>query len=337
MTEPLENAWGSADRYYSTSESVSPGKLNSSDEEDIGPWGQALTEVSPGIRDVVGRTYKQWNSTLRDYLRNETALRLTAGGNSQSVPVKVVNDMPEPFDEIMRRFAGLEWLLLNRPALVEAANGASFMERNATLAQRVWGDEAGPANEVDIRRLRETAEGWIKKLDELDALEPIFATKEDVLGAYFFRIPEIRLYWVVIGITARLLDVSVQSLTVVVLAHELAHAYTHLGYDIDNEQWDTGWFARSDLDIVEGLAQFYTQVICRRLERRMPSALATYEKLLEKQSGPYRAQLGWVEDDEHGGEIIRVSMIECRSKGLIEASVFNEAIKRYRIGVRGRE
>jgi len=91
-------------------------------------------------------------------------------------------------------------------------------------------------------------------------MERIFDIREDVLGAYYFRIPEIRLYWVVIGIVARAIGVSVEALTVVVLAHELAHAYTHLGHDIDNERWETERFARTELDIVEGLAQFYTQV-----------------------------------------------------------------------------
>jgi hypothetical protein len=336
MTEPSDNAWGHVGRYYSTSEAAMPGKLSGADDQDIGPWGKALNEVSPGIREDVERTCKQWNSIIRDYLRNETALRLTAGGRSQSVPIKIDDGMPDPFYDVMHRFRGLEWLLLNRPALLAAVNGTRFMGRNASLARDAWGDAAGPAKETEINRVRETAEGWLRKLDDLEALEPIFATNEDVLGAYFFLIPEIRIYWVVIGITARLLGVSVESLTVVVLAHELAHAYTHLGYDIDSEQWDTKSFAQSDLNIVEGLAQFYTEVVCKRLERRMPSALVTYKKLLERQSGPYRAQLEWIRGNEHGGEIIRVSMIECRSKGLTKASTFNEAIERYRIGVRGR-
>ena len=32
---------------------------------------------------------------------------------------------------------------------------------------------------------------------------------------------------------------DVEALTYVVLAHELAHAYTHLGRDIDGNAWDT--------------------------------------------------------------------------------------------------
>jgi hypothetical protein len=172
-------------------------------------------------------------------------------------------------------------------------------------------------------------------LDEDRAIDQLVAIDEDVLGAYFFRIPEIHLYWVVIGITSRALGVSAEALTIVVLAHELAHAYTHLGCDIDDERWDSRQFAASDLGIVEGLAQFYTEVVCKRLEPRMPAAIQAYEALLKRQSGPYRAHRAWIGDDERGGEIVRVSMIECRSKGITESSVFAETLERNRSGVRG--
>ncbi len=116
-----------------------------------------------------------------------------------------------------------------------------------------------------------------------------------------------------------------------------AHAYTHLSHDIDNERWETERFAETQLNIVEGLAQFYTQVVCKRIGQRMPAALDAYRALLDKQSGPYKAHLDWVQDDEQGGEIVRVSMIECRSKGIVASSDFAEAIRRHRIGIRGRK
>ena len=104
----------------------------------------------------------------------------------------------------------------------------------------------------------------------------------------------------------------------------------------DNERWETKSFAGSDLEVVEGLAQFYTQVVCTRLEQRMPAASAAYRALLKTQSVPYKIHLDWVGDDERGGEIMRVSMIECRSRGTTTLSAFSEALKRYRLGVRGR-
>ena len=326
-------AWGNAHRYYSA-ESLWE---NRTGEQAGTHWAKALDQVSPGIRATVERTCKQWNTILRDYLRTETGLRLAVGGDSQSVPIKVDSGLPPRFDEMMREFEGLEQLLLNRPAVAEAKAGTEFMERWAGTARAVWGDEAGPAVSEDIRRVRETATNWLRKFDKENAVKKIIGIEEDVLGAYFFRIPQIRLYWVVIGITARLLGVNVEALTIVVLAHELAHAYTHLGRDIDNERWATAHFAGAELDIIEGLAQFYTKVICTRLQDRMPTALQAFETLLKEQSGPYTAHLKWVEGDERGGEIVRVSMIECRTKGITTSSGFSEAIKRYRLEVRGRQ
>jgi hypothetical protein len=334
MAELPVGAWGNADRYYAAESSR---EVDRAGEQAGSHWANALDRVSPGIRQLVERTYKQWNTILRDYLRTETGLRLAVGGDSQSVPIKVDGAMPPRFVEVMRQFEGLEWLLLNRPAVAEAAVGTRFMESCADAAHAAWGDEAGPAVANDIRGVQETATNWLRKLDERKAVKQIIGIEEDVLGAYFFRIPQIRLYWVVIGITARTLGVAIEALTIVVLAHELAHAYTHLGRDTDNERWETRHFAGSDLDIVEGLAQFYTKVICARLQDRMPAALQAYEALLKEQSGPYRAHLNWVESDERGGEIVRVSMIECRSRGITVSSNFSDAIKRYRLGVRGRK
>ncbi|MBM3740920.1 MAG: hypothetical protein FJW39_34690, partial [Acidobacteria bacterium] len=251
-----------------------------SDDRASRLWGEWLETASPGICQSVVRTYKQWNTIIRDYLRTETALRLTVGGEAQSVPVKVVGDIPRRFAEVMHQFESLQGLLLSRPAIVEALSGTRFMANHVDKVRRAWGDAAGPSDLNEIKHVHDTAAAWLRKLDEAKAVELIIGIDEDVLGAYFFRIPEIRLYWVVIGITARILGVSAEALTIVVLAHELAHAYTHLGRDIDNEKWDTERFAAADLGIVEGLAQFYTHVVCARLEHRMPAALAAYKALL---------------------------------------------------------
>ena len=156
-------------------------------------------------------------------------------------------------------------------------------------------------------------------------------------AAYFFKVPEIRLYWMVIGIVAAALGVPREALTVVVLAHELAHAYTHLGRDIDSDRWDINAFAAADLAIVEGLAQFYTAVVCKRLESRLPTALPAYENLLNLQTGPYTAHQHWLEKNESGGEIVRVAMIECRSRKITKDADFLAAVNHHRTTVKGRK
>lgn len=328
MIRTADKAWGHSSRYYAA-EQAFHAKMPPTDKA-AERLAEALEKSSPGIRQTVERTVKQWNNILRDVLRSETALRLSVGSESQAVPVRVVAGVPQPFAEVMRELAGLEHLLLNRPAIMAAASGTSFMAQVVEEARQAWGEKAGPSGREEITGVQRTAQAWLTELDRVQAIEKITGIKEDVLGAYFFRIPEIRIYWVVIGITACALGISAEALTVVVLAHELAHAYTHLGRDIDSVRWDTRRFAEAELDIVEGLAQFYTAVLCRRLEARMPAAIAAFKRLLEKQSGPYKAHLAWVKDDEEGGEIVRVAMIECRSQGMTEAAKFAQAVERYR-------
>ncbi|CAG0972155.1 hypothetical protein PHYC_01308 [Phycisphaerales bacterium] len=338
MSEMAPASWGHASRHYAEGGVTGiPAKAAGAPSPMERRWAELLEKATPGVRDTVERTYKQWNGILRDYMRTETALRLTVGDEAQAVPVRVVAGMPRPFAQVIEQFDGLEWLLLNRARVEDAQRGSRFMLDNYGSLLGEVPDDAEVAEPEHLIAVENTAAELLKLLEKIDAVKRIIGIEEDVLGAYFFRVPEIRLYWMVIGIIASALDVSPEALTIVVLTHELAHAYTHLGRDIDNEQWDTGAFAGSDLDIVEGLAQFYTNVICQRLEPRMPGALRAYKALLEKQSGSYRAHLDWVGGEERGGEIVRVAMIECRSQRMTESAKFGQAIDRHRKQVKGRE
>ena len=236
MSELINNSWGYFERYYAVSAAEAAQASDFSANKASSRWVEALEQSSPGIRNSVEVAAKQWNTALRDLLRAETGLKISIAGDTRTVSVRVFDGMPPPFAQAISDFDELEWLLLHRPAVEAVAFGAHFMELHEAKVRSAWGDAAGPSDSIDIRKVRETACAWLKRLDQMHALERIFDIREDVLGAYYFRIPEIRLYWVVIGIVARVLAVSVEALTVVVLAHELAHAYTHLGLDIDNER-----------------------------------------------------------------------------------------------------
>jgi hypothetical protein len=56
---------------------------------------------------------------------------------------------------------------------------------------------------------------------------------------------------------------TVEDLTVVVLTHELAHAYTQLGADIEGRRWPAAAFAAAESGLKEGLAQYYTDRVFR--------------------------------------------------------------------------
>ncbi len=49
---------------------------------------QALVKSLPAdLKTQVHRAFRQWNLIVRDYMRNETGLRLTVGDDRQGVPV----------------------------------------------------------------------------------------------------------------------------------------------------------------------------------------------------------------------------------------------------------
>jgi len=116
----------------------------------------------------------------------------------------------------------------------------------------------------------------------------------------------------------RLLGVSLEGLTVKVLAHELAHAHTHVGADADGRRWGTTAFQRTDRALKEGLAQYYTCRVLERLGKQAPGAMDAYEKLLPHQPQIYGTHLGWLES--HTPEEVREAMltIRCRDAGRLD-------------------
>lgn len=313
----MVNGWGVDARYYAVKERRQSGA--SGLERRL---AKLLQSYSPDAREKVERAFKQWNLILRDYLRTETGLRLSVGDETQTVMVKVKDGLPQPFSDMLSDYERYIELLLILPRLKAAQSGLEEVVKNhdalcsVIAPQRELGDGIPTLDEViTVRKFLSDAVGRLERMDLLNKFAKI---EEDTLGAYFYRLPEIQLFWMPIAFVAALLTVPVEALAAVVLAHELAHAYTHLGRDIDGNRWELENFAAADLFIVEGLAQFYTSVICKKLEMRYPAAVDAFDKLLAQQSGPYRAHEEWAKDHHARGEVVRACMIKCRSQGFIE-------------------
>lgn len=297
-----------------------------------------LDEADATMRDRVERVVKQWNAIIREHLRNETGLRLSSGGVTQQVPVRVVDGLPRPLGPVIDYIDG--WvlrLLRHRKTFPHAIDllgdvGAFYEPINDWLqSQQV----TTPASKDEVSHVRELLVQLQKHLPLPKIKERIRKINTDVLGAYFFRVPKIEIYWMAIGLYAQITESSVEGLTVTVLAHELAHAYTHLGFDIDQEQWDTEAFAKTDLCIVEGLAQFYTAIVGLRLAEKLPEADAAYKAFLDLQSGPYRAHLAWAKSLDEACEVVRTAMLETRFSGTTSYPDYVAQLNRYYENLKG--
>jgi hypothetical protein len=180
--------------------------------------------------------------------------------------------------------------------------------------------------EVALDTATTLAADLLQKAKEFDPVRWILDVNEDVLGVYEPARGVVVLYWGVIDLVAQMLAVSTQALTVVVLAHELAHAYSHCGLDIDGGSWPTEAFVSSERGFREGLAQYYTRIICSNLRGVLPEARTTFEQLLNHQGSDYRYQESWIERG-YLPEHVRLAMLSARRSRLTRLSDFEGALE----------
>ena len=278
--------------------------------------------LPPGAEDRVTRAVKNANQQVRNLVRDETGLRLNDGDGRSAVPVKVVEGFPVPLAELIDRNPDpVTWrVILAQPKLEAVIDGLGFLladwerfERWDGLPLVASGGRPALNRAMHIAMALHGVSITRQVEDQMRMIE------EDILGTYYFprsRSAWVEIYWMPVAMVAGMLDVRPEDLAVVVLAHELAHAYTHLGRDIDGRRWDDEGFGGSDLAVVEGLAQFYTQSVAARLSDRSPGVETAFERLLRIQGKPYTQHQTWLSHaPRQRGEAVRFSMINARTRG----------------------
>lgn len=188
----------------------------------------------------------------------------------------------------------------------------------------------------DLQSVANWAAALLKVLDEQDPIKKVLSVHEDVLGVYQYDVKglflderavnraSIRLYWGVIGLVSGWMARGVEDLTIVVLAHELAHAYTQLGADIEGRRWAAPSFARAETALKEGLAQYYTDRVLHRLERRFGGAHQVFLDMLPSQPPAYRTHVPWL--TTASPEAVRRAMLEVRRWNEGKLTDFNERL-----------
>jgi hypothetical protein len=272
--------------------------------------------IPPDAKERVERAVKQFNVIVREHVRSETGLRLSDEKAKGAVSVRVVEGFPTEIARLIDRHQDqtLWRLIIAQPKLGGVVEGLGLLiqhweefEKWLQLPEVAKGSKPSLERAVQVAAAMQTVAVVGKVFDEIKEIQ------EDILGIYRLRDSSVEIYWMAQALIAAMLAVRIEDLTVVTLAHELAHAYTHVGKDIDGRAWGDAAFAGSALEVKEGLAQFYTVVTARKLGNRAPGVHEAYEALLNRQSDLYRVHLDWLKDrPEQRGEIVRFAMLRAR-------------------------
>jgi hypothetical protein len=291
--------------------------------------------LPPDAEERVKRLVKHANPVVREQIRSETGLRMVDpdGAARAGAPVSVVDGFSPAFAGLVAENPDpVLWALVSgQSRLGRLVDGLNFLlglwprlARWEHLPEHLG--DAAPA----LERTREVADELQKVVIALKLIEKMKKINEDILGCYRVQNDRshVEIYWMPIAIVASMLELHIEDVTLVILAHELAHAYTHLGRDIDGKEWDRRGFFDSDKAVTEGLAQFYAMAVSFRLRQRYPNASAAFDKLITLQSGPYLAHQEW--EQHYGGsgsETVRFAMLVARSKGKVVHKDWIEEIK----------
>lgn len=285
------------------------------------------TEVEAKVKSVRDQT----RSVLQEALRAECRLVLRTPDEAAEnrpgaqVPVEVSPGHPAVLKDVMFPDDLERIMLLGRyRAFLEQARGGAtgLLRLREELSRRRDPDGWIHATDKELRSTADWAAFLLKLLDQHDPLKKVLAIQEDFLGVYEYDArglfadeytanrAAIRIYWGVVGLVAEWIGCTVEDLAVVVLTHELAHAYSQLGADIEGRRWPAKAFAEAETDLKEGIAQYYTERVLRRLERRYDGAVKVYERMLPGQPEAYRTHESWVKD--FSPEAVRRAMLEVR-------------------------
>jgi hypothetical protein len=308
---------------------------------------ELLRLIPQDTKHRVDNTRERANQIVRESLRHETGLRLKRPDAEDVVNVRVrlAEGMPRTLArrqiEEQYRIAALiaPW---RHTLETLQRSGAETLKLYEALASDLWARAlVKDADELPLELALERVRKLLEQTHGFSLSQWILDVNEDVLGIYSYRLPAqaiieeprprrlgdpcIELYWAVIGVIARSLDVAVEDLTVVVIAHELAHAFTHAGFDIDGESWNCSDFRDSTTDVKEGLAQYYAWRVCERVKSTFPGARDAFEALLKHQPTPYHAHEPWIKDNT--SEQVRWAMLRSRRAGTVDVERFHDMLE----------
>lgn len=281
---------------------------------------QLIREFESKHKDAFENVKSFWNQGIREFHRDMTGLKLDRRNltisKGTSVNVKFLPDGEDMFIKLIDdNYPDLDFLEYSR--LREL--------KESMIASKPY-FESGDLN-PEFKRLLTYCEDYFKKYDLDEMLVRLFkkmGDSRDIWGAYFYQDSHIEVYYVPLIIFTRIMRLQLEHAIVVVLAHELAHAYHNMGLDADGNSWKK--MRSADIEIIEGLAQYFTCLFAEENQYHYPGVKAAYEAMLSCQSGPYIVHLPWI--NKFKREHIKHAFNVTRRTGVSDFHAFEDLLEK---------
>jgi len=290
-----------------------------------------VLSYNKNLKDEVIRAKDKFNLKARFVIADKTGLSLTHRtkvndtkqiNNLEKIPINVVDHVPLSIINLFEKYDDnhIE-LLLHYKRMKRSASELDFqIQKYNEFAQ--FHKESTKITELN--NTKDHLHKLIKEVEDCGILEAIHKLGPDFLGAYFLNDKRVELYWLCIGLCNILYEKPIEDFTLVVLIHELVHGYTHIGFDKDGNNWNTDNLKSADLKIVEGFAQFYTEMLCRDY---FGQATEAFKALLTNQSEEYTDYRNWFDDNElNKYEKIRIILLKTRKNGIKKYDEFMKVL-----------
>lgn len=273
-----------------------------------------LEETFDSVKEDFENIRKNWNQLIRNYLSKSMGVSLSEGDARFQISIEIKASFDETFMQIIdNNFPELDF---------EEYSILTEYLSSMKKSKQYFEDKKALHN---FSLVKTYVEYRLKDFDILDITNDIFdflnPKNSDVFGCYFLEKGLIEIYIYPIVLFCQLHDLDLESFVVMVLTHELAHAYNHIGRDKDARYWDS--FSKVDNCISEGLAQYYTDSFIKQYYYKQPKLIHTFYKTLEFQSESYKCFSNW---DVSLEQVYR-AFIEVRRKKIYKYSDFIDIIE----------
>jgi len=283
------------------------------------------------LKDEVIRSKDQYNNKVRGVIADKTGLTLafkvnniekTDSNDKATIPIQVVDYLPISLIELFDKYDDTHIeLLLHYRLMKNTVIELDFqIQKFQSFSQHH--QELTSIKELD--KSKQHLKKLIKEIENCGILDEIQRLGPDVFGAYFLDENRVELYWLCIGLCNILYDFPIEDFTLVVLIHELVHGYTHIGFDKDGNKWHTDDFNKCDSKIVEGFAEFYTEMICKDYFDKALGAFNALELPIQ-----YTEYKNWFGEKEPGKyEKARRILLKTRTNKIINYDEFRHHLEK---------